>query len=290
VASGTRIRIEVREENKVREWPLLHDFLRTIVSVCSASSIALPLLLNFAEAADLPTPVPGAPAEGPEAFPHWFVRFGALGLVAQSWSRLYAQPLAEVAVPGVGLVPIGGVGPQLLLPGSNAKYSDIFSAAIELGYFVTPNWSVEMEVGFPLWQTVEITGFSPGAPPAGTTLFHALPATVPLTAVYHFTQFGAFQPYVGAGIAPIFVLAVRDSFNTDVSVDPTVGAALQTGFDYMINPRWGVFFDVKKLFAHFDVKSTGINVGLPVGVIPVSASSATTAQPWLFSAGVTYRF
>jgi outer membrane protein len=86
------------------------------------------------------------------------------------------------------------------------------------------------------------------------------------------------------------VLATRDSFNTDVSVDPTVGAALQAGFDYMLNSNWGVFFDVKKLFAHFDVKSTGINLGFPVGVIPASASSGTTAQPWLFATGVTYRF
>jgi outer membrane protein W len=178
----------------LRTWPLRHQFLRTTASVCSASSIALPVLLNFADAADLPAPAPGAPAEPPAAFPHLYVRLGALGVVAQSWSRLYAQPLAEVAVPGVGLVRIGGVGPQLLLPGSNATYSDIFSAVVELGYFVTPNWSVEMGVGLPLWETVKITGFSPGAPAAGTTLFHALPGTVPLTAVYHFTQFGALQP------------------------------------------------------------------------------------------------
>jgi outer membrane protein len=270
-------------------WPPLRVFL-TIASVCSASIIAVPFVLESADAADLPAPVSGAPSEAPEAFPPVYVRAGALGAVAQSWSRLYAQPLAEVAFPGVGLVPIGGAGPQFPLAGSNARYSDVFTATIELGYFFTPNWSVELGVGLPLWQTVKITGFTPGAPAAGTTLFDALPATTPVTAVYHFTQFGAFQPYLGAGLAPIFVLATRDAFNTHVSVDPTVGAALQAGFDYMIGPHWGVFFDVKKLFAQFDVKSTGINLGFPVDVIPVGASSGTTAQPWLFATGVTYRF
>jgi outer membrane protein len=273
----------------MRAWRL-PEFLRTLAFVCSASSVALPLVLNFADAADLPAPASAPPAGPPEAFQHFYVRVGALGVVAQSWSRLYAQPLNEVALPGIGLVPIGGVGPQLLLPGSNAKYSDIFTVAAELGYFVTPNWSVEVGSGLPLWETIKITGSSPGAPAAGTILFHALPGTVPITAVYHLTQFGALQPYVGAGIAPIFVLGTRDSFNTNVTVDPTVAAAVQAGFDYMITPSWGVFVDVKKLFAHFDVKTTGINLGVPLGVIPVGTSSGTTAQPWLFAAGVTYRF
>jgi outer membrane protein len=274
----------------MRAWPLPRGFLRTIASACSASMIAVPLVLHFADAADLQAPASGAPAEAPQAFQRLYVRFGALGVVAQSWSRLYAQPLTEIALPGVGLAPIGGAGPQLLLPGSNAKYSNLLSAAVELGYFITPNWSVEIGVGLPLWETVKITGFSPGAPAAGTILFHALPGAAPLTAVYHFTQFGAFQPYLGAGIAPVVVLATRDSFNTDVSVDPTVGAALQAGFDYMINSNWGVFFDAKKLFAHFDAKATGINLGPPVGVIPVGASAGTTVQPWFFTTGVTYRF
>ena len=125
---------------------------------------------------------------------------------------------------------------------------------------------------------------------AGTLLFEALPATAPITAVYHFRQLGPLEPYLGVGVAPVFALSTRDEFNTGISVEPTAGLVLQGGFDYMLNPHWGLFFDAKKIFAQFDVRTRGINVGPPIGVIPAAASSRTTAEPWLLSSGVTYRF
>ena len=67
-------------------------------------------------------------------------------------------------------------------------------------------------------------------------------------------------------------------------------ASINCGFDYMFNPHWGLFFDAKKIFAQFDVKTRGINLGPPIGAIPAAASSRTTAEPWLLSSGATYRF
>jgi outer membrane protein len=262
----------------------------TIVEALVCTSFAYILSAGVVHAADLSNP-PAAPASPvPEAAPRWYVRLGALGALNDSWSSLFAQPVTEVAVPGIGLVPVGGFGPQAPLVGRGATYSSIFSATFQGGYFFTPNWSLEVSSGVPLWLTIKITGFSPTPPLSGTVLGKLLPSVVPITGVYHFTQYGAVQPYLGAGIVPTFELAVHDGFNTGGWFEPTVGLVAQAGSDYMFNRNWGVFFDVKKLFIWSTGKSTGFDLGPPIGVIPGAATIKTTIQPWLFSTGVTYRF
>jgi outer membrane protein len=245
-----------------------------------------------AQAADLPTMKP-APAPAPvivEAPPTWYVRVGALGVINQSSSKLFAQPLHVVAVPGIGPVPVGGIGPQTRLVGAGGKYSNIFSVDASVGYFITPNWSIEIGTGVPIYVNLKITGAAAGAPPAGTVLSKLLLGVIPITVVYHLTQLGNFQPYVGAGIAPSFAFDVKDGFDTGGSIDPSVGLVLQTGFDYMFDRNWGVFFDAKKLFVESKGTATGINLGPPIGVIPVATSIKTNFQPWLLSAGAAYRF
>ena len=76
-----------------------------------------------------------------------------------------------------------------------------------------------------------------------------MPSFIPLTVLYHFNQFGTFQPYIGGGVAAVFSFQTKDEFNTGVIVDPTVGLVLQGGADVMIDQHWGWTFDVKKLFA-----------------------------------------
>ena len=71
-------------------------------------------------------------------------------------------------------------------------------------------------------------------------------------------NFGAFQPYVGAGFAPLFSARTHDGFVTGVSVQPTVGAVLAAGADVMIDRHWGVNFNVKKIFASVTSTGTGI--------------------------------
>ena len=150
----------------------------------------------------------------------WYVRFGALGVVNQSSSNLYSQPVATAFVRGIGAVPFAGVGPQLQLNGCGASYSNIYSVAFTGGYFFTPNWSIEVASGIPMWSSVTINGSSPSEAPSGTVLAKVLPVATPITGVYRFTQFREFQPYLGVGIAPTFSLAVRDGYNTRASYQP----------------------------------------------------------------------
>jgi outer membrane protein len=262
---------------------------RIVAAFISRFSICV-LSVSAVHAADLGGSSNAPVIAAPEAFPRWYVRFGVLGAIDQSTSNLFSQSLASVVVPGIGLVPIGGTGPQTLLTGRGATYSNAFTAGVQVGYFFSQNWSLELAGGVPVWVKVRITGFSAAAPLSGTVLSEILPAAVPITAVYHFTQLGALQPYLGAGIEPSFLLSIRDRFSTGGSFKPTLGLVLQGGFDYMFNRNWGVFFDLKKVFAESTGHATGINFGPPIGTIPVDSTIKTSAQPWLFTTGITCRF
>ncbi|RVC56022.1 OmpW family protein, partial [Mesorhizobium sp. M2A.F.Ca.ET.046.02.1.1] len=106
-----------------------------------------------------------------------------------------------------------------------------------------------------------------------------LPPT--LTLQYHFTDLGAFKPYVGAGVN-YTIFYNQDTGSADaLKVKNTFGTALQVGFDYMVDQHWGLNFDVKKLFLKpdFDVTVTGAKL-----------TGKAELDPWLIGAGVTYRF
>jgi outer membrane protein len=250
----------------------------TIVRVSILSCI-FAFSIGVGQAADLSASV--TPAASPEVSPHWFVRLGGLGLISESSSKLYLQQQT------VGFL---GVGPQMLVPGRSLNYSNVLSISVQAGYFITPNWSLEVAGGLPVWQTARITGSSAIAPFPGTVLSAALPAALPITAVYHFTQFGALQPYAGLGLVPIFALTVRDNFSVGTWTEPSVGLVLQGGFDYMLNKNWGVFIDAKRYFDRSVSKAAGLNYGPPLGVIETAATSVSHVQPWALATGITYRF
>jgi outer membrane protein W len=266
--------------------------VKAFVSTCAFCT--LPLGVSYAAdfteqtltAAPAPPPVlPSLSLSG------WYVRVGAQADWIRSSSNLYSQGIGEAEIPGGGLA-LGGVGPELQIQGRGADYSNIYTAAFEGGYFFSPNWSVEMASGVPMWSTVTVTGPPPpsGGPPAGTILARVMPASIPITGVYHFTQFGRFQPYLGAGLAPTFALAVRDGYVTGASYEPALGVVVQGGFDYMFNQHWGVFFDAKQGFSGTTGNATGINLGPPLGIVSASSWIKTNGKPVSFTTGITYRF
>ena len=237
------------------------------------------LLATAANAADFPTKKMAPPAPAPVVVapitPGFFVKAGLLYAINQSSSKLYA---GGSQIPGVG-----------------ATFSNVATLGLEAGYYVTPNVSIDVSAGAPMWVTDKTKGATNlGFPvPDGTLIAKVMPAFVPLTALYHFNQFGAFQPYVGGGIAPVFALAHKDEFNTGVTVDPTVGLVLQGGADVMIDQHWGWSFDVKKVFANVTSHSTGVNpavVDVPLGIQPAPGEQKTNFQPWILATGVTYRW
>ena len=139
---------------------------------------------------------------------------------------------------------------------------------LDVSYFFTPNIAAELILTYPQKHDVRAGGAEIGS------LKH-LPPT--LLAQYHFTNFGAFKPYLGAGVNYTrfsnvnFKPAVRDALDPSIKKN-SYGGALQVGFDYALDKNWSLNFDVKKLYIDTNVsggigkfKVDPILVGLGVG-------------------------
>lgn len=137
---------------------------------------------------------------------------------------------------------------------------------LDISYFFTPNIAAELILTYPQKHDVRLNGGKIG------TLKH-LPPT--LLAQYHFTNFGAFKPYIGAGINYTRFSSV-DILDGALDVKKNSwGGALQLGFDYALDKNWSLNFDVKKVYM-----DTTVSGG--IGKFKV--------DPVLVGVGVGYRF
>ena len=82
-----------------------------------------------------------------------------------------------------------------------------------------------------------------------------------MTAQYHFTGLGRFEPYVGAGAQYINFFNTGTGDNalgaTKVNIDPAWGLTLQAGLDFSIGNGWSLNADVKKTFIGRDISWNG---------------------------------
>lgn len=230
-----------------------------------SSLIAATTLTVFAAppagAADIPSPSPVYKAPAAEAWNPWMIRLRALGVVTRD------------------------SGSVDQVPGSGLATSDAIVPELDITYFFTPNIAAELILGV---TRHHVTGTGVAATD-GLDVGKAwlLPPT--LTLQYHFTNFGAFKPYVGAGVnyTVFFDQSAGNVANgagvviTDSQLHNSFAPAVQIGFDYMIDRHWGLNVDVKKLWLRPDWDGNS-NVGAPTGKVNL--------DPWLIGAGVTYKF
>lgn len=190
-------------------------------------------------------------------FNPWMVRVRGLAVIPNDTKKVYAGG-ARVA-------------------GAKVDMSDSIVPELDITYFFTKNIAAELILG-----TTPHTAKGKGTVAALGTLGKVwlLPPT--LTLQYHFTDFGAFKPYVGAGVNATFFYGEEHGALNQFKVRHAAGFALQVGFDYMITKNWGINFDVKKLFLRTEAK------GNLAGGVPVKAK--INLDPWLIGAGVTYKF
>lgn len=139
---------------------------------------------------------------------------------------------------------------------------------VDISYFFTPNIAAELVLTYPQKHTVKAGGTEIGS------LKH-LPPT--LSAQYHFTDFGAFKPYVGAGLNYTRFSSVN--LPAGVSLDKnSFGLAVGAGFDYEIQKNIYFNVDVKKV----QIKTTVSAGGTELGDFKV--------DPLLVGVGVGFRF
>ncbi len=141
---------------------------------------------------------------------------------------------------------------------------------VDLSYFFTKNIAVELVLTWP--QNVDI---KVGGAKAGTV--KALPPS--LLVQYHFTELGAFKPYLGAGVNYTLFSKRNNILAGAAEIDrSSVGLALQAGFDYSLSKNWSLNVDIKSIKMETDVRVAGAKIGT-LGLNPITAG-----------VGVGYRF
>ena len=145
---------------------------------------------------------------------------------------------------------------------------------VDVSYFFTPNIAAELVLTYPQKQRI----YS-GADQIGT-LKH-LPPT--LTLQYHFMPEGQFRPYVGAGVNYTHFSSVHFDPAVQAALQPSIksnsfGLAAQVGMDVMLDKKWSLNVDIKKVQIRTKVSSAGTEVG------------KFKVDPLLIGVGVGYRF
>lgn len=210
--------------------------------------------LTTAQAADLPASKAAPALPTLAQWSPWMIRGRALAVIPQEKASL-----------NIGGAPIVG---------GKVDISNSAVPELDISYFFTRNIAVELILGVTP-HNVKGAGVLAGAKIGSAWL---LPPT--LTLQYHFTDFGAFKPYVGMGVNyTVFLDEKAKGGLASFDLKDSFGLALQGGFDYMIDQHWGINVDVKKIFLEPKVK---VNNGLISGKVRI--------DPWLIGAGVTYRF
>lgn len=144
---------------------------------------------------------------------------------------------------------------------------------IDITYFFSPNLSAELILTYPQKHDVLV-----GAAKVGT-LKHLPPV---LSFQYHFTNFGAFKPYLGVGLNATFFSSVNLPAPGGVQLSikkQSYGLSGQVGFDYSFNQQWSLNVDVKKVQLDTTLYGAGT---LNLGKIKV--------DPLLVGVGVGYKF
>lgn len=180
------------------------------------------------------------------------------------------------------------------LPGTSADWNTSVVPELDITYYFTPNLAAELILGVTRHHAtgngIVNSGTYAGANLNGLNVGKSwlLPPT--LTLQYHFTNFGAFKPYVGAGVnyTVFFNQSPGNTPNNGLTITSlkfhnTFGAAFQVGFDYMLDRHWGFNVDVKKLYLRPDFEAAANN-----GAIPLTGTAKL--DPWLVGAGFTYKF
>ncbi|MGY6636746.1 MAG: OmpW/AlkL family protein [Erythrobacter sp.] len=166
---------------------------------------------------------------------------------------------------------------------TNATDNFVPTAAIE--YFVTNNVSIETIAGVTQHQVKATAGLPQGAQLVREA--RLLPAT--LTAKYHFDLAKDIKPYVGAGPA-LFIWLTDKPGSTAQAIGVTrtnlsneFGVALQAGVDIALGDSGlGLSLDAKRYFIGTTAQFFAGNT--------LALETDHRLDPWVLSAGVSYRF
>jgi len=160
---------------------------------------------------------------------------------------------------------------------------------IDFSYYITKNIAAELILAAGTRHDVKITGSTANPTTNNPNLgsVNLLPPT--LTAQWHFNPDQTIDPYVGAGLS--YVRAMDNSLNYSNNATGSlpirisrnsIGPAIQAGFDYNLENKWLLNFDVKKIW--FDTK---VEANTGTGWTKIDQLDV---NPWVVSVGFGRKF
>jgi len=171
-----------------------------------------------------------------------------------------------------------GNGPEDL--GNKLTVGDDTQLYGAIAYFIDSNWAIEAIVATPFTHDVALNG-------SNVAEVTHLPPIV--SVLYYFDTESAFQPYLGLGINYTFFWdekfnagAQTDGFS-DLSLDSSVGYAVQAGADYYFDDA--LFINASIRYADIQTDVT-FNAGN--GTIP--GSSTIDVDPMVYTISLGYKF
>lgn len=199
-------------------------------------------------------------------------KFGMAALAALAALTLAAPAQAGVQDNFQVKLGISGILPDENGDPIDVDISDEYVPSLQIEYFFDDNVSAELLccVG-----THDVIAASGTIDLGEVTHF---PPTVTLK--YRWTNFGQFEPYIGAGVNFTAFIDSNPPAGRHVEYDSSVGPALQAGVDYRIDEHWGVNFDVRRIWINTDVHISG----------DITASDEVDINPWVISTAIAYRF
>ncbi|MBL8548541.1 MAG: OmpW family protein [Hyphomonadaceae bacterium] len=210
--------------------------------------------------------------------------FKVLALVAGASLALAAPAQAftikdhlQVKVGVAGVIPDAGADISLI--GGDVDISDEWVPSVQLEWFFNENVSAELLCCI---ARHDVGAVDTALGPVDLGKVTHFPPTVTLK--YRWTDFGPFEPYVGAGVnyTHFFNADAPDAGPvTGIQYDDSFGPALQIGADYRLNDRWSINIDARKIWIDTDV-------AIDAGATRIDAS--VDIDPWVFAVGIGYRF
>lgn len=165
--------------------------------------------------------------------------------------------------------------------GGDVSISDEYVPTLAIEYFFNDNVSLQL-LCCAARHDVRAIGTSVGSGTVDLGQITHFPPT--LTLKYHWTDWGNFQPYVGAGVNYTHFFDEElpaGGVATSIDYSDSFGPALQAGFDYRLNEHWALNFDVRHIWINSDVT---IYAG------PTRIDADADINPWVITTGVAYRF
>ena len=156
--------------------------------------------------------------------------------------------------------------------GGHTHISTAVTPEIDYTYFLTDRMAVEFVLGI-IRHKLKIKDTRLGDLDAG----HSTAIAPTISLQYHYPVTANIIPYLGAGASYVYYIADNDDADVDYTDD--ISPLLQAGIDWRVTGDWFANLDVKKSF----VTTVSTRPGSPL-------TTETDVDPWVFSAGIGYRF